>query len=51
MSQVLTAIKSTNTTLLVATHDLALAASFSIQWQMSFGKLNTPKSNRVQNHA
>ena len=51
MAQVLAAIKSTNTTLLVATHDLALAATLPTQWQMSFGKLTLPKSKKVKVHA
>lgn len=48
MSQVLAAIKNTKTTLLVATHDLALAATFPTKWQMSFGKLTLPKSQKVK---
>ncbi len=51
MAQVLAAIKSTNTTLLVATHDLALAATLPTQWQMNFGKLTLPKSKKVKVHA
>lgn len=51
MSQVLAAMKNTNTTLLVATHDLALAASLPTRWQMSFGKLTLPKSRKVKNAA
>ena len=51
MRQVLTAIKNTNTTLLVATHDLALAESFPTRWQMRFGKLTLPKSSKVKNYA
>ncbi len=48
MAQVLATIKNTNATLLVATHDLALAASFPTQWQMSFGKLTLPKPKKVK---
>ena len=48
MAQVLAAIKNTNTTLLVATHDLALASSYPTQWQMNFGKLTLPKSKKVK---
>ncbi len=48
MAQVLAAIKNTNTTLLVATHDLTLAATFPTQWQMSFGKLSAHKSKKVK---
>ena len=47
MSQVLAAIKNTSTTLLVATHDLTLAASFPNRWQMSFGKLTFATSEKV----
>ncbi len=50
MSQVLAAIQNTSTTLLVATHDLALAATFPTQWQMSFGKLTLPKP-KAKTHA
>ena len=48
MAQVLASIKSTNSTLLVATHDLTLATTFPTQWQMSFGKLNLPKFKKVK---
>jgi ABC-type lipoprotein export system ATPase subunit len=43
MRQVLDAIEGSHTTLLVATHDLTLAAAFPTQWHMSFGKFNSSK--------
>jgi ABC-type lipoprotein export system ATPase subunit len=43
MSQVLSTVKNTGTTLIVTTHDLGLAASFATRWQMDFGQLTTNK--------
>ena len=51
MSQVLAAIQSTKATLIVATHDLALASSFPIQWKMSFGKLIGGQLKKDKVHA
>ena len=51
MNQVLATIKSTQATLLVATHDLVLAASFPTQWKMSFGKLSEPNAKKGKDHA
>ena len=51
MNQVLDALTNTKTTLLIATHDLALAASFPIQWQMSFGRLTLPNLKKDKSDA
>ena len=51
MNQVLMAIRDTQATLVVATHDLALAASLPIQWKMSFGKLVKPRPKKDKVHA
>jgi ABC-type lipoprotein export system ATPase subunit len=51
MSQVLSAIQDTGTTLVVATHDLVLADSFATQWQMNFGQLTTPTQLKAKANA
>jgi ABC-type lipoprotein export system ATPase subunit len=40
IAQILEAIKSTDTALIIATHDLQLAKNMATQWQMDFGQLN-----------
>jgi ABC-type lipoprotein export system ATPase subunit len=51
MSQVIAAIQNTQATLIVATHDSALATSFPKQWKMSFGKLVEPQPKKDRVHA
>ena len=51
MSHVISAIQNTKATLIVATHDLALASSFPIRWKMSFGKLIEPQPKKDKAHA
>lgn len=51
MNQVISAIQNTQATLIVATHDLALATSFPKQWKMSFGRLIEPQPKKDKVHA
>jgi ABC-type lipoprotein export system ATPase subunit len=51
MRQVLAAIRETEATLVVATHDLGLAAAFPTQWRMSFGELIKPQPKKDKIHA
>ncbi len=51
MQQVISALENTKTTLVIATHDLALAMAFPSRWKMSFGKLDSTTDRMRKSHA